>query len=141
MFAGAGSLVVGIVMGPAALDVVPHADTLRMLGRLGLYAMVVESSSKGGILAAGCFPFPSSGFPCLSLLRCRAAVVPCRAGIAELQCRPCCFSASHCCCAGPTRSCPVHSGGLAVSIEFSRFRQVLWLSLGAAAAGLVSAAL
>lgn len=39
-----GQVMVGVLLGPAWLNIVPYASALELLGRLGLYCMVVESS-------------------------------------------------------------------------------------------------
>jgi hypothetical protein len=46
--------VVGVLLGPTWLDMVPYADSLALLGRLGLYAMVVESSSAWRVFFLFC---------------------------------------------------------------------------------------
>ncbi len=45
----AGQVMVGVLLGPAWLNIVPYASALELLGRLGLYCMVVESSSTSTI--------------------------------------------------------------------------------------------
>ena len=39
-----GQVVVGILLGPAQLDIVPYVDAFMLLGRLGLYCLVIESA-------------------------------------------------------------------------------------------------
>lgn len=39
-----GQVVVGILLGPSLANVVPHPAAWQLLGRLGLYCAVVESS-------------------------------------------------------------------------------------------------
>lgn len=38
-----GQITAGVVVGPALLDLVPHVDALKLLGKLGVMLLVVES--------------------------------------------------------------------------------------------------
>lgn len=38
-----GQIAAGLVVGPALLDLIPHVEALRLLGKLGVMVLVVES--------------------------------------------------------------------------------------------------
>lgn len=38
-----GQIAAGVVVGPALFDLVPHVDALKLLGKLGVMLLVVES--------------------------------------------------------------------------------------------------
>lgn len=38
-----GQIVAGVVVGPGLLDVIPHVDAFKLLGKLGVMLLVVES--------------------------------------------------------------------------------------------------
>lgn len=38
-----GQIVAGLVLGPALLDLIPHVEAFKLLGKLGVMILVVES--------------------------------------------------------------------------------------------------
>lgn len=38
-----GQIVAGVVVGPGLLDLIPHIDAFKLLGKLGVMLLVVES--------------------------------------------------------------------------------------------------